>query len=44
MPMGELSDSITEIASSVLKQVIDYINAHKEWGAEVIYGDTGIFC
>lgn len=40
MPSTDLTDAIMEIASVILKQVIDYINDHKEWGAKVIYGDT----
>ncbi|KRX05340.1 Ribonuclease H-like domain [Pseudocohnilembus persalinus] len=40
MPSTDLTDSITKIASDILKQVIDHINAHKQWNAKVDYGDT----
>lgn len=40
MPSTDLSDTIMEIGSIILKKVIDYIDNHKEWGANVVYGDT----
>jgi hypothetical protein len=40
MPMAELADAIVATARATLEAAIELINAHTEWGARVVYGDT----
>jgi DNA polymerase zeta len=40
MPSVDLADSVVETGRFILEQVISYINQHKKWKAEVVYGDT----
>ncbi|ODV92214.1 hypothetical protein CANCADRAFT_21996 [Tortispora caseinolytica NRRL Y-17796] len=40
MPCSEIADSIVSIGRTIMDTAMRYINSHKEWHAEVAYGDT----
>lgn len=40
MPCVEIADSIVQSARETLESAIELIKTTKEWGAEVVYGDT----
>ncbi|KRX00969.1 Ribonuclease H-like domain [Pseudocohnilembus persalinus] len=40
MPCSDIADSVVETGRHVLKSIIKNINQNKEWGANVVYGDT----
>ena len=40
MPSVDIADSVVETGRYILDQVISFINSHKVWKAEVVYGDT----
>lgn len=42
MPMAEIADAIVSLARATLENAIDVINKHPDWGARVVYGDTGM--
>ncbi|KAL7205227.1 hypothetical protein ACSBR2_018208 [Camellia fascicularis] len=40
MPCAELADSIVQCGRRTLENAISFVNAHDQWNAKVIYGDT----
>ena len=40
MPCSDLADSVVALARFTLENTIAYVEQKKEWGAEVVYGDT----
>lgn len=40
MPCAELADAIVESGKTLLQETMRYIREHKEWKANVVYGDT----
>ncbi|GAA5859597.1 hypothetical protein JCM8547_006156 [Rhodosporidiobolus lusitaniae] len=40
MPLVEIADSIVQTGRETLERAKDTVHANKEWGAEVVYGDT----
>ena len=40
MPSVDIADAVVETGRFLLEEVISYINRHKQWRAEVVYGDT----
>ena len=41
MPMAELADAIVQSGRETLESAIRLVEAHPEWRAQVLYGDTG---
>ncbi|ODQ50587.1 hypothetical protein SAICODRAFT_61405 [Saitoella complicata NRRL Y-17804] len=40
MPCAEIADSIVQSGRETLEKAIEVIHSTREWGAEVVYGDT----
>lgn len=40
MPMAELADAIVQSGRATLEAAIAQVNAHPDWRARVVYGDT----
>jgi DNA polymerase zeta len=40
MPCSEIADSIVETSKYLLRQAIDFLNAHQKYKGKVLYGDT----
>lgn len=40
MPCGDIADSIVGVGHTIVKSISQDINNHKEWKANVVYGDT----
>ncbi len=40
MPCAELADAIVESGKTLLQETMRYIREHREWKANVVYGDT----
>lgn len=41
MPMAELADAIVQSGRETLENAIRLVEAHPDWRAQVMYGDTG---
>ncbi len=39
--MAELADAIVQSGRETLESAIRQVEAHEEWRAQVVYGDTG---